>query len=49
MRHLLAALYDRNGALWGKALVHKATLEAMAAEGATPEEIEMYDIMVGLE
>lgn len=49
MWQLLAALYDRNGKVWGKALVHKATLEAMAAEGATPEEIEMYDIMVGWE
>lgn len=47
MRQLLAALYDRNGALWGKALVHKATLEAMAAEGATEEDIEAYDCTAG--
>ena len=47
MRQLLVALYDRNGALWGKALVHKATLEAMAAEGATVEDIEAYDCTVG--
>lgn len=49
MRQLLAALYDRNGEIWGKAMVHKAALEAMISKGATPEEIEMYDITMGWE
>lgn len=47
MRHLLAALYDRNGAIWGKEVIHKATVEAMAAEGASVDDIEQYDISVG--
>ena len=47
MRHLLAALYDRNGAIWGKEVIHKATVEAMVAEGASVADIEQYDISVG--
>jgi hypothetical protein len=47
MRQLLAALYDRNGSVWGKEVIHKATVEAMAGAGATVAEIETYDCMVG--
>lgn len=47
MRQLLAALYDRNGAVWGKEVIHKGTLEAMAAGGATATQIAAYDCSVG--
>lgn len=47
MRQLSAALYDRNGAVWGKAMIHKAMVEAMAAEGATVEDIAAYDHLEG--
>lgn len=47
MRQLLAALYDRNGVIWGKEVIHKATIEAMVTEGATPEDINNYDISIG--
>ncbi|MDD2467168.1 MAG: hypothetical protein PHI97_24530 [Desulfobulbus sp.] len=47
MRQLLAALYDRNGAIWGKEVIHKATIEAMAGSGATAAEIEAYNHLSG--
>lgn len=37
------ALYDRNAALWDAKQVHFATVEAMAAAGATVAEIAAYD------
>jgi 3',5'-cyclic AMP phosphodiesterase CpdA len=49
MRQLLAALYDRNGAIWGKEVIHKATIEAMVAMGATPDQVSAYDISLGWE
>ncbi len=47
MRQLLAALYDRNGAIWGKEVIHKATIEAMVSEGATAEDIAAYECTDG--
>jgi hypothetical protein len=47
MRQLLTALYDRNGAIWGREVIHKATIEAMVAEGATQEQIAAYDFTGG--
>lgn len=47
MRQLLACLYDRNGGIWGREVIHKATVETMAGEGATAAEVEAYDCMVG--
>lgn len=49
MRQLSAALYDRNGAIWGKEVVHKATIEAMASGGATAAQIESYNHLEGWE
>ena len=40
---LARALYDRNAALWGARQLHYATVEAMAAGGATAEQILEYD------
>jgi hypothetical protein len=47
MRQLLTALYDRNGAIWGREVIHKATIAAMVAEGATQEQIAAYDFTGG--
>ncbi len=44
---LALALYDRNAALWGARQVHYATIEAMAAAGATVEQILGYDHTAG--
>lgn len=41
------ALYDRNAALWDAKQVHFATVEAMAAAGATAEQILGYDHTAG--
>jgi hypothetical protein len=49
MRQLLAALYDRNGSIWGKEVIHKATIEAMVATGATPDQVAAYDVSLGWE
>lgn len=38
------ALYNRNAILWGVALTHKGTLEAMAAGGATAAALMAYNI-----
>ena len=46
-KHLARALYDRNAALWGARQVHYATVEAMAAAGATVEQILGYDHTAG--
>ena len=44
---LARALYDRNSSLWGAKQVHCATVEAMAAAGATAEQILEYDHTAG--
>ena len=44
---LARALYDRNAALWGAKQMHYATIEAMAAGGATAEQILGYDHTAG--
>lgn len=44
---LARALYDRNAALWGAKQLHYATIEAMAAGGATAEQILGYDHTAG--
>ena len=46
-KQLARALYDRNAALWGARQVHYATVEAMAAGGATAEQILGYDHTAG--
>lgn len=47
IKHAVTALYDRNGLIWGAQMIHNATVEAMAAEGATAEEILAYDHTAG--
>lgn len=47
IRQLSAALYDRNGAIWGKEVIHKATVEAMVAEGAGPDDVASYNHLLG--
>lgn len=47
IRQLLAALYDRNGAIWGKEVIHKATVEAMVAEGAGTDDLAAYNHLSG--
>lgn len=47
MRKLLTALYDRNGAIWGKEVIHKATVEAMVAEGAGHDDLAAYNHLLG--
>ena len=44
---LARALYDRNALLWGAKQMHYATVEAMAAGGATVEQILGYDHTAG--
>ena len=46
-KQLARALYDRNAALWGAKQGHFATIEAMAAGGATAEQILGYDHTAG--
>lgn len=46
-KQLARALYDRNAALWGARQVHYATVEGMAAAGATAEQILQYDHTAG--
>jgi hypothetical protein len=46
-KQMARALYDRNAALWGARQVHYATVEAMAAAGATAEQILQYDHTAG--
>lgn len=46
-KQLARALYDRNAALWGARQLHYATIEAMAAGGATAEQILGYDHTAG--
>ena len=46
-KQLARALYDRNAALWGARQVHYATVEGMAAAGATAEQILAYDHTAG--
>lgn len=46
-KQLARALYDRNAALWGAKQLHYATVEAMAAGGATAEQILQYDHTAG--
>lgn len=41
------AVYRRTSSLWGKEKIHLATIAAMAAGGATPEQIAAYDINSG--
>lgn len=40
-------MFDRNALLWGARQVHYATVEAMAAGGATAEQILQYDHTAG--
>ena len=47
IKGLVVALYDRNGLIWGAEMVHKATIEAMAASGSTAAEILAYDHTAG--
>ena len=47
IKALVVALYDRNGLIWGAEMVHKATVEAMAAGGASAEQILGYDHTAG--
>ena len=44
---LARALYDRNAALWVAKQMHYAAVEAMAASGATAEQILQYDHTAG--
>lgn len=44
---LARALYDRNALLWGAKQIHYATVEGMAAAGATAAEILAYDHLRG--
>lgn len=46
-KQLARVLYDRNAALWGAKQMHYATVEAMAAGGATAEQILGYDHTAG--
>ena len=46
-KQLARALYDRNAMLWGAKQMHYATVEAMAAGGATAEQILGYDHTAG--
>ena len=46
-KQLARALYDHNARLWGAKQVHYATVEAMAAGGATAAEILAYDHLQG--
>ena len=46
-KQMARALYDRNAALWGAKQLHYATVEAMAAGGATAEQILQYDHTAG--
>ena len=46
-KQLARALYDRNALLWGARQVHYATVEAMAAGGATAAEVLSYDYLQG--
>ena len=46
-KQLARALYSRNAALWGAKQLHYATVEAMAAGGATAEQILEYDHAAG--
>ena len=46
-KQMARALYDRNAALWGARQIHYATVEAMAAAGATVEQILGYDHTAG--
>ena len=46
-KQLARALYDRNAALWGAKQLHYATVESMAAAGATAEQILGYDHTAG--
>lgn len=47
LKAAVTALYDRNGAIWGKQMIHEATLDAMVAEGATAAQIAAYDHTAG--
>ena len=47
LKALVVALYDRNGLIWGAEMVHKATIEAMAASGSTAAEILAYEHLQG--
>jgi len=46
-KQMARALYDRNALLWGAKQMHYATVEAMAAGGATAEQILGYDHTAG--
>ena len=46
-KQLARALYDRNALLWGAKQMHYAAVEAMAAGGATAEQILGYDHTAG--
>ena len=46
-KQLARALYERNALLWGAKQTHYADVEAMAAGGATAEQILGYDHTAG--
>ena len=46
-KQMARALYDRNALLWGAKQMHYAAVEAMAAGGATAEQILQYDHTAG--
>lgn len=46
-KQMARALYDRNALLWGAKQMHYAAVEAMAAAGATAEQILQYDHTAG--
>lgn len=46
-RAMERALMERNAAIWGRKQIHFATIEAMAAGGATAAQIRAYDITQG--
>jgi hypothetical protein len=47
LKAAVTALYDRNGAIWGKQIIHDATLDAMVAGGASADQIMAYDHTLG--
>lgn len=47
LKPVIVGLYDRNGILWGKKMIHEATIGAMVAGGATARQVAAYDITQG--
>lgn len=47
LKQAVTLLYDRNGAIWGRQMIHDATVESMVASGATAAQILAYDHTAG--